>query len=155
MKLDSIDCRLLELLQEDAERQISALAAEVGLSTTQCWRRVQRLKEAGVIQKQVALVDARKLNLGVTVFVCLRAGAHAPDWSERFAATLQLIPEIVECHRVSGDVDYMLRIVVPDVEAYDRVYKRLTAGVQLLDVSAHIVMSTVRRSTVLPLHYAL
>ena len=154
MKLDSTDHRLLELLQEDADRHISRLATEVGLSTTQCWRRVQRLKEAGVIQKQVALVDARKLNLGVTVFVCVGAGVHAPEWSERFAATLQLLPEIVECHRVSGDVDYMLRIVVPDVEAYDRVYKRLTAGVQLLDVSAHIVMSTLRRSTVLPLHYA-
>ena len=154
MKLDSIDRHLLELLQQDADRQVSALAATVGLSTTQCWRRIQRLKEAGVIVRQVALVDARKVNLGVTVFVCLRAGAHTEQWSERFAATLQTIPEVLECHRVSGDVDYLLRIVVPDVEAYDRVYKRLTAAVPLQDVSAHIVMSTVQRATALPLQHA-
>lgn len=88
------------------------------------------------------------------MFVCLRAGAHTEEWARHFAATLQLIPEIVECHRVSGDVDYLLRVVVPDVEAYDRVYKRLTAGVRLLDVSAQIVMSTVLRSTALPVQYA-
>ena len=154
MKLDAIDIRILDILQQDAEQQVAQIAAQVGLSTTPCWRRIQRLKEAGVITRQVALVDARKVNVGVTVFVSVRTSVHAQDWFEAFKATVQAIPEVVEFYRMSGDVDYLLRVVVPDIAAYDRVYKRLIAGTQLHDVSSSFAMEELKLTTALPLGYA-
>lgn len=154
MKLDAIDRKLLALLQQDAERHVAELAAEVGLSPTPCWRRVQRLKEQGVIRAQVALVDARKVNVGVTVFVSVRTSTHTQAWFERFKATVQAIPEVVEFYRMSGDVDYLLRVVVPDIAAYDQVYKRLIAGTPLFDVSSSFAMEEIKFTTALPLGYA-
>lgn len=153
MKLDAIDVRILEILQQDAEQQVAQIAAAVGLSTTPCWRRIQRLKEAGVITRQVALVDARKVNVGVTVFVSVRTSVHTEAWFETFKATVQAIPEVVEFYRMSGDVDYLLRVVVPDIAAYDRVYKRLIAGTQLRDVSSSFAMEELKLTTALPLGY--
>ena len=152
-KLDSIDCKLLDLLQVNAERQVAELAEEVGLSTTQCWRRVQRLKEAGVITSQVALVDRAKVNVAVTVFVAVRTNTHTEQWFNRFRATVEAIPEVVEFYRMSGDVDYLLRVVVPDIAAYDKVYKRLIAGTQLFDVSSSFAMEEIKFTTALPLSY--
>jgi len=153
MKLDAIDVRILEILQQDAEQQVAQIAEAVGLSTTPCWRRIQRLKEAGVITRQVALVDARKVNVGVTVFVSVRTSVHTDTWFETFKATVQAIPEVVEFYRMSGDVDYLLRVVVPDIAAYDRVYKRLIAGTQLHDVSSSFAMEELKLTTALPLGY--
>lgn len=153
MKLDSIDLKILELLQQDAEQQVAQIAAQVGLSTTPCWRRIQRLKEAGVITRQVALLDARKINVGVTVFVSVRTSIHSQEWFERFRATIQAIPEVVEFYRMSGDVDYLLRVVVPDIAAYDAVYKRLIAGTELHDVSSSFAMEELKLTTALPLSY--
>lgn len=153
MKLDSLDLKILELLQQDAEQQVAQIAAQVGLSTTPCWRRIQRLKEAGVITRQVALLDARKINVGVTVFVSVRTSIHSQDWFERFRATIQAIPEVVEFYRMSGDVDYLLRVVVPDIAAYDAVYKRLIAGTELHDVSSSFAMEELKLTTALPLSY--
>ncbi|MGN6826971.1 MULTISPECIES: Lrp/AsnC family transcriptional regulator [Roseateles] len=153
MKLDSLDLKILELLQQDAEQQVAQIAAQVGLSTTPCWRRIQRLKEAGVITRQVALLDARKINVGVTVFVSVRTSIHSQEWFERFRATIQAIPEVVEFYRMSGDVDYLLRVVVPDIAAYDAVYKRLIAGTELHDVSSSFAMEELKLTTALPLSY--
>ena len=154
MKLDSIDIRILDILQRDAEQQVSHVAQQVGLSTTPCWRRIQRLKEAGVITKQVALVDPRQVNVGVTVFVSVRTSTHTQKWFDQFRATVQAIPEVVEFYRMSGDVDYLLRVVVPDIAAYDAVYKRLIAGTALFDVSSSFAMEELKFTTALPLSYA-
>jgi Lrp/AsnC family transcriptional regulator len=153
MKLDSIDVRILDILQQNAELQTTQIAEQVGLSTTPCWRRIQRLKEAGVITRQVALLDAQKVNVGVTVFVSVRTSIHSQDWFDSFKATVQAIPEVVEFYRMSGDVDYLLRVVVPDIAAYDRVYKRLIAGTQLHDVSSSFAMEELKLTTALPLGY--
>ena len=154
MKLDAIDRKLLEMLQLDCDTPIAELAAAVQLSTTPCWRRVQRMKEAGVITRNVALVDPRSVNVGVTVFVNIKTSQHTQAWFDRFHATVESIPEVVEFYRMSGDVDYLLRIVVPDIAAYDGVYKRLIAGTQLFDVSSSFAMEQLKFSTALPLRYA-
>lgn len=154
MKLDSIDIRILEVLQQDASLQTAEIAERVGLSTTPCWRRIQKLKEAGVITRQVALLDAQKVNVGVTVFVSVRTATHTQAWFDTFKATVQAIPEVVEFYRMSGDVDYLLRVVVPDIAAYDKVYKRLIAGTQLHDVSSSFAMEELKLTTALPLSYA-
>jgi Lrp/AsnC family transcriptional regulator len=154
MKLDAIDIKILDILQRDAELQVAQIAEQVGLSSTPCWRRIQRLKDAGVITRQVALVDARKVNVGVTVFVSVRTSVHTEAWFETFKATVQATPEVVEFYRMSGDVDYLLRVVVPDIAAYDKVYKRLIAGTQLHDVSSSFAMEELKLTTALPLGYA-
>ena len=154
MKLDAIDRKLLEMLQLDCDTPVAELAAAVQLSTTPCWRRVQRMKEAGVITGHVALVDPKRINVGVTVFVNIRTSQHTQAWFEQFRATVEAIPEVVEFYRMSGDIDYLLRIVVPDIAAYDGVYKRLIAGTQLFDVSSSFAMEQLKFTTALPLRYA-
>jgi len=154
MKLDAIDRKLLDMLQLDCDTPIAELAAAVQLSTTPCWRRIQRMKDAGVITGNVALVDPKNVNVGVTVFVNIRTNQHSQAWFDRFQATVESIPEVVEFYRMSGDVDYLLRIVVPDIAAYDGVYKRLIAGTQLFDVSSSFAMEQLKFTTALPLRYA-
>ncbi len=154
MKLDSIDRKLLERLQDDADVQLAELAATAGLTATSCWRRVQRLRQLGVIRRRVALLDPRRVNVGVTVFVAVRTHDHSAPWFERFKATVEAIPEVVEFYRMSGDVDYLLRVVVPDIAAYDAVYKRLIAGGALSDVSSSFAMEQIKYTTALPLLYA-
>ncbi|MFN4116879.1 MAG: Lrp/AsnC family transcriptional regulator, partial [Inhella sp.] len=150
---DAVDRRILEQLQQDAELPLAQLAERVGLSPTPCWRRVQKLKEAGVIQRSVMLLDPRKLNVGVTVFVSVRTSNHSQAWLDRFKAVVESIPEVVEFYRMSGDVDYLLRVVVPDIAAYDKVYKRLIADTQLADVSSSFAMEEIKFTTALPLGY--
>ena len=154
MKIDAIDRKILQRLQRDADVQVADLAREVGTSTSSCWRRIQRLREAGVLTRQVALVDPRKVNVGVTVFVSVKTSRHTPEWFERFRATAESIPEVVEFYRMSGDIDYLLRVVVPDIAAYDAVYKRLTRGTDLADVSSSFAMEELKFTTAVPLDYA-
>jgi Lrp/AsnC family transcriptional regulator len=154
MKLDAIDRKLLEMLQLDCDTPVAELAAAVQLSTTPCWRRIQRMKDARIITGNVALVDPKNVNVGVTVFVNIRTNQHSQAWFDRFHATVDSIPEVVEFYRMSGDVDYLLRIVVPDIAAYDGVYKRLIAGTQLFDVSSSFAMEQLKFTTALPLRYA-
>ena len=154
MKLDAIDRRLLEMLQLNCDTPVAELAAAVQLSTTPCWRRVQRMKDAGVITGHVALVDPKQVNVGVTVFVNIKTNQHSQAWFDQFHATVESIPEVVEFYRMSGDIDYLLRIVVPDIAAYDGVYKRLIAGTQLHDVSSSFAMEQLKFTTALPLRYA-
>jgi Lrp/AsnC family transcriptional regulator len=153
-KFDAVDRKLLELLQRDSETPLSQLAESVHLSSTPCWRRIQRLKESGVITRQVALVDPRKINLGVTAFVAVKTNQHNQQWFEALRDAVRDIPEVVEFYRMSGDVDYLLRVVVPDIAGYDSVYKRLIKTVGLSDVSSSFAMEELKFTTALPLSYA-
>lgn len=148
--LDRLDSRILEALQKDAGQAIADLADTVGLSANACWRRVKRLEELGVIRGRVALLDPVKLGLGVTVFVAVRTNEHNDAWLQQFANAVDAIPEVVEFYRMSGDVDYLLKIVVADIAHYDRVYKRLIKSVKLSDVSSSFAMEQMKYTTALP-----
>ena len=154
MQLDAIDQKILSLIQKDATIPVATLAAHVGLSPSPCWRRVQRLEEAGVIRSRVALLDPEKLNVKVTVFVAIRTNQHELGWLEAFAKAVADMPEVVEFYRMSGEIDYLMRVVVPDIAAYDMFYKRLVARVSLVDVSSSFAMETIKYTTVLPVTYA-
>ncbi len=150
----ALDRKILEILQLDAETPVAAIAERVHLSVTPCWRRIQKLRDAGVIRKQVALCDPAKLNVGVTVFVSLRTNQHSQAWLEKFAKGVKEIPEVVELYRMSGDVDYLLRVVVPDIGGYDSVYKKLIKVADLYDVSSSFAMEQMKYTTALPLNYS-
>ena len=152
--LDRIDHALLAELQRDANRPLSELAERVNLSKNPCWRRVRQLDEAGYIRRRVALLDPQKLNLGLTVFVSVRTRQHSLKWLEQFRDVVESMPEIVELHRLSGDTDYLLRVVVPDMAAYDRVYRTLIGRIDLDTVSSSFVMEEIKQTTELPLEYA-
>ena len=149
--MDKTDRKLLALLQEDCTLSIAQLADQVNLSQTPAWKRVQRLEQTGVIERRVALLSPEKLGLGLTVFVSIEAGDHSPDWLARFADAVTSFPEVVEVHRMAGDIDYMLRVVTRDIAAYDSFYKRLIACVPLKNVSSRFSMERVKFTTALPL----
>jgi len=151
--MDKQDIKILDLLQKDGSLPAAQIAEQVALSKVPCWRRIQRLQEDGVIRQTVALLDPKKLNVGTTVFVMMRTAHHSAAWFERFQKAVRDIPEIIEIYRMSGEVDYLMRIVVPDIQAYDAVYKKLIASVELLDVSASFALETIKSTTALPLHY--
>lgn len=152
--MDRLDRRILDLLQRDGSLTSADIADRIGLSKAQCWRRIQRLQETGVIARTVALLDAKALNVGTTVFVSVKAARHSTAWLDNFIKTVREIPEVTEIHRMSGDVDYLLRIVVPNIDAYDGLYKRLIAGGEFLDISASFSLETIKNTTALPLTYA-
>lgn len=133
---------------------VAELAQRVNLSQTPCWKRVQRLKETGVIRGQVALCDPKKLGVGTTVFVAVRTNEHTEAWAQQFTRAVQDIPEVVEVYRMSGETDYLLRVVVSDIEDYDRVYKQLIRAVPLFDVSSSFAMEQIKYSTALPVRPA-
>ena len=145
--MDAIDTKILMLLQDDASISIAELAQKVNLSQTPCWKRVQRLEASGVIQKRVALVDPEKVGLGLTVFVSIETPDHSGTWLERFAAFVSAMPEVMEFYRMAGDVDYMLRVVVSDMAAYDRFYKRLIEAIPLKNVTSRFAMQRVKSTT--------
>lgn len=151
--MDSVDCKILECLQEDATMPVVEIAKRISLSTTPCWRRIQKLKDAGVIKKEVVLLDREMLNVGLTVFVAIRTNQHTQEWVNAFNDAIADIPEIVECYRMSGEMDYLLRVVIPDVKAYDGVYNQLIERVQLYDVVSSFAMEDLKYSTALPLDY--
>lgn len=148
--MDNIDRKLLTLLQQDATLPVAELAQRVNLSQTPCWKRVQRLRDTGVIRAQVALCDPKKLGVGTTVFVAIRTNQHTDEWAERFARAVRDMPEVVEAYRMSGETDYLLRVVVADIEDYDRVYRELIRAVPLTDVSSSFAMEQLKFSTALP-----
>ena len=152
--MDEIDRKILVCLQEDATMPVADIAARAGLSPSPCWRRIQKLEEAGVIRRRVTLLDASKMNVGVTVFVSIRTNRHNAAWAEAFCTAVTEIPEVVEFYRMSGQIDYLLRIVVPDIAAYDRVYKRLIRIADLYDVSSSFAMEQIKYTTALPTDYA-
>lgn len=154
MRIDLIDCKILTLLQEDAQLSTAEIAEKVGLSTTPCWRRIQNLEKSGVIEKRVALLNRAKLNVGVDVFVAIKSGNHSAKWLEEFATAVECFPEVMEFYRMSGEIDYLMRVVVPDIAAYDEFYKRLISKVDMTDVSSSFAMERLKYTTLLPLRYA-
>jgi len=153
--IDRLDRKILSILQEDATVPVAEIGRRVGLSTTPCWRRIQKLEEEGVIQRRVAVLDPRKVNAKVTAFVAITTSQHTEEWLRRFAEVIRDMPEVVEFYRMSGQVDYMLRVVVPDIEAYDGFYKRLIARIDISDVSSSFAMEQIKYTTALPLSYIL
>ena len=151
VSVDAHDLRLLALLQEDATLSIAELAEHIHLSSNACWKRVKRLEAEGVIRRRVALLDAARLGAGVTVFVTVRAAEHSETWLAEFAAVVRTLPEVVEFYRMSGEIDYLLKIQVADIAAYDRVYKALIRSVRLSDVSSAFAMEEMKHTTAIPL----
>ncbi|MFE0016549.1 Lrp/AsnC family transcriptional regulator [Mesorhizobium sp. NPDC059054] len=149
-ELDTIDRRILAVLQRDGTLSVDQISDRVGLSRNACWRRVKRLEDERVITGRVALVDADKLGLGLSVFIIVRTSSHDPDWLAKFRAAVTSFPEITGVYRMSGDLDYVLRARVADVKAYDRLYQRMIAKVPLSDVSASFVMEEIKETTVVP-----
>jgi Lrp/AsnC family transcriptional regulator len=149
--MDAIDRKILAVLQEDASLSVAEIGSRVGLSSTTCWKRIQRLEADGVIVKRVALVDQNKIGLGVTVFVSIETGDHSQEWLDRFANVVGAMPEVMEFYRMAGDVDYMLRVVVTDIQGYDGFYKRLIASVPLTNVTSRFAMEKIKSTTTLPI----
>lgn len=151
-ELDRIDREILRLLMRDAARSLAEIAQEVGLTPTPCWKRIRRMEEQGVITGRVALVDADRVGLPISVFVSIETGDHSADWIARFAAAVESMAEIVECWRLGGDVDYLLRVVVADMAGYDAFYRRFVAAVPALrKVTGRFAMERVKGTTALPI----
>jgi Lrp/AsnC family transcriptional regulator len=152
--MNTTDRKLLDLLQRDASLSLDELSARAALSRNACWRRIKRLEDDGVIKARVTLLDAGRINVGLTAFIALRTTEHSAKWLEQFSRAVRDIPEIVGVYRMTGDVDYLLQAVIPDVAAYDALYKRLISRITLADVSSSFVMEEIKATTVLPLDYA-
>jgi Lrp/AsnC family transcriptional regulator len=151
-KLDKIDRQILGLLQEDAGLPIQQIAERVGLSVNPCWRRIRQMEQSGVIQKRVALVSPEKVGLGLTVYVRVKTNQHSAAWAKKLNEVIAAMPEILECHRIGGDVDYLLKVVVEDMAGYDRTYRELIDRLpSLADVSALFSMERLKSVTGLPI----
>jgi Lrp/AsnC family transcriptional regulator len=148
--MDVTDRQIIRLLQEDASLSVAEIGKRVKLSSTPCWKRIQRLEEEGVIARRVAVIDPDKVGLGVTVFVSIETGDHSEEWIARFADTIRAMPEVMEFYRMAGDVDYMLRVVTTDIQSYDAFYKRLIATAPLKNVTSRFAMERIKSTTVLP-----
>ncbi len=151
-ELDATDRAILRMIQRDAALSLAEIAKEVGLTPTPCWKRIRRMEQEGVIIGRVVLLDPERVGLGVSVFVAIETGDHSAGWIEAFAGTVAKMPQIVECWRLGGDVDYLLRVVVPDMAAFDAFYRRLTAEVpSLRKVTSRFAMERVKSTTALPI----
>jgi Lrp/AsnC family transcriptional regulator len=153
--LDEMDVKILKILQQDCTRSVADIGKEVGLSTTPCWRRIQKLEEIGVIERRVAILNAPRVNVGVSVFVSIKTDQHSLAWLERFHAAVVDFAEVVGFYRMSGEVDYLLHVVVPDIAAYDDFYKKLISKIEISKVSSAFAMEQIKYTTALPLDFAL
>lgn len=151
--MDAFDKSILRILQQDSTISVKDIADKVGLSTTPCWRRIQSMEKSGVIKGRVALADPKKLNVGLTVFVMIKTNQHNPAWLNEFSEVADDFPEIIEFYRMSGDVDYLLRVVVPDMKAYDDFYKKLITRASFSDISSSFAMDELKYTTALPVDY--
>jgi len=149
--MDAIDRKILAVVQEDASLSVAEIGQRVGLSSTPCWKRLQRLEADGVILRRVALVAPEKIGLGITVFVSVETGDHSNEWLKKFADVVSAMPEVMEFYRMAGDVDYMLRVVVADIAGYDTFYKKLIASVPLKNVTSRFAMERIKSTTSLPI----
>ena len=151
VRLDDTDRRILSVLQEDASLPLEEIAARVGASRTPVWNRVRRLRAQGVIRRQVAILDAERLGLEACFFVLIRTAEHDPTWAAKFIAAVRARPEVVEAHRLAGDIDYLLKVQVRNARAYDRFYQALTAEVRVQSVTALLSMEQMKATTALPI----
>ena len=151
--MDKRDKAILKSLQDNADVTVGELAEIIGLSKSACWRRIQNLEEAGIIGAKVTLLNQQKLGLNLTVFTAIRTHEHTRKWFDQFHAVTTTMPNVMEVHRMSGDVDYLMRAVVPDMKSYDSMYRELIGKVNLFDVSSSFSMETIKYTTALPLDY--
>lgn len=151
--MDTLDRKILDILQADASVPIATIAEKIGISTAPCWRRIRKLEDDGVITRRVALLSRRKVNVPMTVFVTVKAPRHAVEWLEAFRKLIADVPEIVEAWRLTGEADYQLRIVVPDIETYDIVYQRMIGRLEFSDISSAIAMEEMKYTTAIPTNY--
>ncbi|EAQ67241.1 transcriptional regulator, probable glutamate uptake regulator [Marinomonas sp. MED121] len=149
--MDDTDLELLTLIQRDDSISLEEMAAHVGLSKTPCWRRIQKLEQQGYVKKRVALLDSDKFNLGVSVFVQVKTNQHDASWLDNFSSVVAQFPEVVEFYRMAGEYDYLLRVLVSDIKAYDEFYKRLISATSLTDVTSNFAMEQIKWTTELPL----
>jgi len=149
--MDAIDRKILAVVQQDASLSVADIGQKVGLSSTPCWKRLQRLEADGVITRRVALIDPEKIGLGITVFVSVETGDHSQEWLAKFADVVNAMPEVMEFYRMAGDVDYVLRVVVHDMASYDTFYKKLIATVPLKNVTSRFAMERIKSTTALPI----
>jgi Lrp/AsnC family transcriptional regulator len=148
LELDAIDAEILSILQADATQSIQDIANQIGLTNNPCWRRIKRLEERGVIERRAAIINPKIIGLSSTLFVSIRVDTHEGQWLEQFAHCINQIPEIIECHRISGDVDYLLKVIVRDLEHYDQVYRRLISQISgLRDVSSRFSLEELKHGT--------
>lgn len=150
--MDATDRKILQLLQADASQTVKQIAAQIPLSVTPCWKRIQKLEQDGVIRARVALLDPGKINAAVTVFVAIKTDQHSREWIERFDRAVSELPEVMEIYRMSGEVDYLLRVVVSSIEAYDRFYKQLVDRIELANVTSSFAMEQIKFTTALPIN---
>lgn len=151
--LDRLDKKILSIIQQDATVSVAEIGKRVGLSTTPCWRRIQKMEEDGVIKARVALLDPAGVNVAVTAFVAITTNEHSDEWLKRFAELISEFPEVVEFYRMAGQIDYLLRVVVPDIASYDAFYKKLIAKIKISDVSTTFAMEQIKYTTEMPLSY--
>ncbi|MBV9348635.1 MAG: Lrp/AsnC family transcriptional regulator [Pseudolabrys sp.] len=149
--MDAIDRKILAVVQDNASLSVAEIGQRVGLSSTPCWKRLQRLEADGVITRRVALIEPEKIGLGVTVFVSIETGDHSQDWLKKFADVVKAMPEVMEFYRMAGDVDYMLRVVVADIAGYDTFYKKLIGMIPLKNVTSRFAMERIKSTTALPI----
>src|SRR5438477_9235076 len=149
-RIDAIDRRILRGLQEDASLSVAEIGERVGLSSTPCWKRIQRMEAERIITGKVALVDQDRIGLGLSVFVSVESGDHSEEWLKKFAAAVSAMPEVIEFYRMAGDVDYVLRVVVADMLSYDLFYKKLIGTVALKNVTSRFAMEKIKSITALP-----
>jgi len=149
--MDMVDQKILNLLQLDASLTVKQIAAQIALSVTPCWKRIQKLEAQGFIRARVALLDAKKVNADVTVFVAIKTDQHTAEWIERFSRAVSDMPEVMEIYRMSGEIDYLLKVVVSSIEAYDRFYKKLVDRIELSHVTSSFAMEQMKYTTALPI----
>mgnify|MGYP001311316467 CR=1 FL=1 len=149
--MDEIDLKILRLLQVDNSLSVSDIAEQVGLSASPCWKRINRLNKNGTIKRKIAVVDPEKLGLGITAYVSIKTGEHSNVWLEEFSTMVTEMPEVMEFHRMAGDVDYMLKVIVPDIQGFDEFYKRLIGTTAINEVTSRFSMETIKETTALPI----
>lgn len=148
--LDLIDRKIVAELMRDATLSVAQIGDKVGLSQTPCWKRIQRLQDSGVLTGRVALADPARLGFALTVFVGIEAAEHSVEWRDAFVTAVEATPEIMEVHRMAGEMDYLLRVAVPDMAAFDALYKRLTEAVPLKTVTSHFSIERMKCTTAYP-----
>ena len=149
--MDQTDLRILRILQVDSSLPVSDVAKKVGLSASPCWKRIKRMQDDGIIKYQISVLDAERLGFGLTVFINIKTGEHSTNWLKEFSAAVTAMPEVMELHRIAGDVDYMLKVIVPDMAAFDAFYKGLIGTAALTEVSSYFTMETIKETTALPI----
>ena len=150
-RMDKMDRQILRILQVDSGLSVSDIARKVGLSASPCWKRINRLHKEGIIKRKIALLDADTLGFSLTAYVSIKTGEHSSHWLEEFSKTVTEMPEVMEFHRMAGDVDYMLKVVVPDIRTFDDFYKRLIGTSAISEVTSRFSMETIKQTTALPI----